>query len=209
MTLSICTIALLILVLPGPSASQSTGFSIRPGLQTGLNFSDLDATSDPVTSKRTTFVGGVFIETKWWGKFSLQPEVQIVQKGARFDLPTEKTTIELGYLQFPLLAKFGLKPSGFIPYVVLGPNLGILLNAKSRTKASGTAPVSSDIQDRMRKIDFSIELGAGSEYRLADRVSFLIDIRVSLGLLDIDKTPDNRWETRDVKIITGTKFLLK
>jgi hypothetical protein len=132
------------------------------------------------------------------GKFSVQPEINYIQKGSQADYVAAKATdkLTLGYLEVPILAKitFGEYPSEF--YINFGPSFGYGLGGKYKMKG-GTDPESSKVKfggdgedlDEFyieNAMDIGVQVGAG--LLILERV--MIDLRYGMGVTSLYKDYD-------------------
>lgn len=124
---------------------------IAVGLKTGGHFSTASVTEtlDQLTPDfkfSPVFTAGVVSEINFGDYFALQPELNWVQKGFRWDeslgVPIGNIDIPIGaeavirtnYLEIPLLAKGKLGNDFVQGYVAVGPAFGYALNGKLITK---------------------------------------------------------------------------
>jgi hypothetical protein len=201
---------------------------IKFGLRGGLNLANVsedlggtetvDFEGTPIQinlnqTNRTTFgIGGV---VEYWVTpiFALQVNALYNQKGVGIDgninetleeqgIPfslkvTAEETIKLSYLSFPVLAKVAFGEN-IKPYLIAGPEIGILLSGKDYAKATSEAeamgmkigPITeeqdTDIKDQLESLDFAINFGAGVLIPLGV-VEIFVDAQYSLGLTKINK----------------------
>jgi hypothetical protein len=162
-------------------------------------------------------------------RFSLQPELNFVQKGIKsdFDLEQDGTSIKgtiklvIDYLEIPFLAKatFGSTTKYF---VLAGPSLGYGIGGRVKYKLTTNDPFIGSPSGQTgvkfgeqpedyeggnvyisNRIDFGIQGGAG--VLIADKV--FIDIRYSLGLSDVQDGYDSK--NRGVLFTVGMPFNIK
>ncbi|MFT3934375.1 MAG: porin family protein [Chitinophagaceae bacterium] len=111
--------------------------------------------------------------------FTLQPEVLFSMQGSKGKYTdgstTVNSTLSLGYINIPVLAKYKTS-SGF--FAEVGPQLGFLVTAKQKT--SGT---STDVKQYFKSTDFSGVLGVG----YLSSMNLGVDLRYNLGFTNIAK----------------------
>jgi hypothetical protein len=169
----------------------------------GLNYAN--ANTDPPTSidsRAGLMVGGI-VEIDLTNTFMLQGEAMYVEKSAKLDIAAGSEEIrKYRYVEFPvsLKAKFG--NSEKVPYLFVGPNLGFIVSAKSKTKVPGQ-PLTTDLESSTEEFDIALDVGGGVEYPFFSNASLMLDIRYSLGILDIDKTDSMSWRTNGLQMILG------
>jgi opacity protein-like surface antigen len=202
----------------------SNAQEVTYGVKGGLNLSNLTGDIDDSESLIGAHVGA-FAEIKITDKFSVQPELLFSMQGAKqeytyfesfegFEITeTEKTTIKLGYLNLPIMAKFYATEKFSLE---AGPQLGFLMSAKVdyeftyRETSGGITEVetesdSEDIKDDVKSIDFGFGLGAAYKFK----ENLFIGARYTIGLSSIAK--DFEGESADIKnnvlqISIGYKF---
>jgi len=204
----------------GLSHAQEVSYGVKGGLNLSNLTGDVDD-SKPLFGAHV----GAFVEIKITDKFSVQPELLFSMQGAKqeytyfesfegFELTeTEKTTIKLGYLNLPIMAKFYATEKFSLE---AGPQLGFLMSAKVdyeftyRETFGGITEVetesgSEDIKDDVKSIDFGF--GFGAAYKFTENL--FIGARYTLGLSSIAK--DFEGESADIKnnvlqVSLGYKF---
>lgn len=120
---------------------QETSF----GVKAGLNYSSIVGDLTEGIKFRFSGHAGVFIESEFSDKFSLQTEVLYSSQGfqfssdlqaiennaATFDENDFRTNVQLNYLTVPILGKFALNDRLDVEF---GPQFGFLLNQVSKIK---------------------------------------------------------------------------
>jgi hypothetical protein len=186
----------LILVLAGSAASAASGvtFGVKGGLYTA-NTTEVPAGWNE-SSFKNGFAGGAYVEYRFDETFSLQPELLYVQKGQDGGFHwrdfTTTYTANYDYIEIPLLLKYRITTkSSFIPYLLIGPALGINIAAKLDIESQNpftqeTATGSVDFSSVMNASEFSWIFGFGLATGLGPgEITF--DARFDLGLSKIYK----------------------
>lgn len=121
------------------------------------------------------------------GAFSLQPELNFIQKGAKYEEGDYSEKLKLNYLEIPILAKatFG-EVTKF--YVNVGPSLGYGLNGKVKVKEGSLEEdfdvnFGDEVDEIEKRMDVGLQLGAG--VIIAEKI--MIDLRYGLGLTSLNE----------------------
>lgn len=150
---------------------------------------------------------GVFVKTE----FSTTVSDSILIDG------TLEQTLKFGYFSFPLLAKLSFgNPTGIRPYLLAGPEIGILLTAEAKTKSKIQATVSNEsytfrdiqkenIKDECKSLEFSFNLGGGMEFPLGYMNGF-IDARYGLGMSQVNEEGEEDLKNNVIYLNVGLKF---
>jgi hypothetical protein len=172
------------------AAGFSYGQTIIP--KVGLTLATLggDDAGDEAKSKAGFTVGVALNMPLGDGMFSLQPELNYIQKGVKYEEGDFKETLSLGYLEVPVLAKvtFG-EATKF--YFNAGPSVGFGLGGKYKIEEDGEkeeadVKFGDDKNDGkfyiQKGTDIGLQLGGG--VIIAEKV--MIDLRYGLGLTDLE-----------------------
>ena len=189
-------------ILAANLAIAQTQPTVKFGIKAGANLSTLTGSS--VTSNKVQFgaYGGAYSNFFISHKIKLQAEVLYSSQGTKWttDIPAYlpsvdreiKQNIHLGYLNIPIVVQYefirGL-------YCELGPQFGVLLNAKDENTTTDTdktipsshvitsSSVTTNIKPSLKGTDFSGVIGLG--YRLDNGINF--NARYNIGFVDIAK----------------------
>ena len=126
--------------------------------------------------------------------------------------------IKLAYLSFPLLGilSFG-NLAGIRPYLMAGPELGVLLSAEVKSKAVVTVYIpgyypqtlrdtgKDDIKDECESLEWSFNLGGGVEFPLGTMKAF-IDGRYGLGMSTVNKEGEDNLKNNVIYLNVGLHF---
>jgi hypothetical protein len=133
---------------------------------------------------------------------ALQAEPMILQKGGKVTEDDETLTLKLLYFDIPVFLRYNFAVSeSYLPYVILGPNLGF------RTSAKVVFPDGSsfDASDEFSSIDLGLGLGGGVEVPLSKLILFG-ETRYVFGLNDINKeSGESTVKNRGLQILLGVK----
>lgn len=167
------------------------GNKIFYGLKAGMGFAT--ATGDSAEAPagvdkkmRVGFVGGGVFAYEVVPSFQVQLEALYAMKGVKYESTSgsEKETIKLDYLEFPVTFHFVPATGGSIkPRIFAGPYVGILLTAKDKTEgfADPADNYDEDIKDFVKSTDFGVTFGAGADFAFASG-ALTLDVRYDLGL---------------------------
>lgn len=170
---------------------------VNVGLKAGLNISSLSFDESELnSSSKAGFTAGLMVEIPMTEKFSLQPELLYSQQGTKTSFfdgdvtnSSYKGTIELNYLNIPLMLKYYVI-KGFS--VQAGPQLGILLKAdhKYQDNFLGYKNYGSfNLFDHSSGVDTSVNLGLG--YQFKDKI--YTDLRYNLSYSNVFKNGDTDY----------------
>ncbi len=162
---------------PPPSIDDN----YRVGLKTGMSLYDLNTSGNGYSSTTGGFkpgfiVGGFFDFLFAEKRFALGTEISLIQKG-----DTENgATLNLNYIQFPLLFKAYFGSKEVQPYVLVGGGIDVCAGASASSQGQ-SANVSSSISS----IDGSLITGVGLDYQ-----HFRFELRTDYGLGDVEGPVD-------------------
>jgi hypothetical protein len=162
-----------IIALLAVSSALSAGAQLpKLGIKGGLNIANINngsSTNEALYSGH----GGLIVHAHLAPSWALQPEVLYSGQGAK--LKGTSNSLNLGYLNVPIMLQY-MFSNGF--RVEAGPQVGLLLSAKSKDPAGST-----DVKDRLKQTDFAV--GFGLNYLTYS--GFGIGGRYNLGLSNINK----------------------
>jgi len=218
-----------------PASSQIIGI----GFKGGLNFSTLRGDMliveegmefAPGLSTKTGFVAGVSFNKSLFPLLSLQSEILYSEKGAKFDFPFDDfndlngfgsasvdASIDLKYLEVPVLLRAGLPIPGFSPFVYAGPAFAFNLSAEMSYDIDVTVngmqfseSESEDIKDDIKSFDVGIVVGGGLEFGLP-MLKLHAEARYTMGLgsiLDIDNGNGDDFDLKNgvISLMVGVTF---
>jgi len=144
---------------------------INVGIKGGLNIYDIINSNNNNMDVRAGIHVGLLGHIHLTRNIGLQPEITYSQQGAK----SGNTTINLGYMNIPLLVQY-MFDNGF--RIQAGPQLGFLLSAKSKVNSNTT-----DVKDNYKVIDVGIGIGASYVH---PPTGFGVDLRFNRGLTNIN-----------------------
>jgi hypothetical protein len=167
-----------VIVIPGIAIAQhgnSPEGQMSFGIKGGLNVYNINNEDNTGYDSRVGIHVGVLGHFHIDQHFALQPEVEYSSEGARYtDDLGDTYYYHLDYVNIPVIFQYmfdnGLR-------LQAGPQLGILVNAKSVLDNSAV-----DLNDT-KSVDFSLSIGASY---IIPTTGFGMDIRYNLGLSNIN-----------------------
>lgn len=168
------------LLFAGDVNAQHANFGIKGGFNM-YTFNDGNKTN---YGGRAGFHVGALAHFHLADEFGLQPEVVFSTQGASYSGTSSSTYFSLNYINVPVLFQYMFN-MGF--RIEAGPQLGILLSAKSETGG-----VKSDVKNNFKPIDFGVAIGASYVHV---PTGFGVDARLNLGVTQISaiSSSPNTW----------------
>ena len=117
----------------------------------------------------------------------------------------------LHYLQVPLMAKFTPTHRRDVKwYVIVGPQVGVLLAAKETVSLSGVEQSESlftPAKQKVKTLDLDIVVGTGADIFLTDNIYINVGFKTYFGLIDINgKSVQNFISANDGKYLASRNF---
>lgn len=182
---------LVLLSLASPPARAG----MRVGVAAGPNFARFSGSLIPaeITFSGATNLGaGAVVEVDVSRRLSLACAPMVLQKGTSFQgwgSASDTTgSVEMTYLELPLLARYSLGSSRVRPYLTAGPTIGFRRAASITQVKRGELGVTEDIEDITQGLDLGVGLGAGVVVP-AGRLALFVEGRYTLGLLPVEDVP--------------------
>ncbi len=206
--MNIVLVVFLAVITVLPASAQ-----ISLGVLGGLNMANLSMDEgdmgDAEFSSRTVLGFGGILDYSLSENIALRLEPMYMQKGADIvvDGIDDKFIVKLSYFEVPLMFKYSFSSADINPYIMAGPSIGFLLEAKTELDASG-APDATDIKDETKDIDFSLGFGAGVNLPMGNN-SIFVDARYVLGLTNIvddPEAPDDDVKNEGIQIFAGITY---
>lgn len=188
------------------SSKKADASAVAFGIKAGINVANQTYKSQGLTISPSSLLGvtgGLFATIPVGdGGFGIQPELLYSMMGSKFDFTNGGTTVssqeELGYLSIPVLAKMSFGKPGFGVY--LGPQVGILMSAKSKSGSTST-----DSKSDYKSSDVSAVVGL--EYALDMGVNFSARYQIGLSNIAKDVTNGTSVKNNALSITIGYSFL--
>jgi opacity protein-like surface antigen len=185
------------------------------GVRAGVNLANMsvDPQEEGVSFGTKLGLGiGVFYKLAVADNFAIQPELNFMQHGSKFDLELfgvkAESSFNFNYLQVPVLAKYGFGDmEGTNFYVQGGPYLGLGIGkVKSETCLDGECETEEqeygDGEDGPKNPDFGLQLGAG--VNINSNIS--VDARYILGLQNLAQSEEGSLKHNGIFISVGYSF---
>ncbi|MCM5664423.1 porin family protein [Galbibacter mesophilus] len=151
---------------------------IRLGAKGGFNFANFIGDDTDDAEVRTSFFVGGLAEFKFSEKFAFQPEILYSSQGSEGDFGgNDNIKAKLGYINFPLMAKFFVA-DGFS--LEAGPQVGVLVSKEWEAEGDG-ASLEVDPDDFYKDLDFGLNFGVSYEFTSG----LFLTGRYNLGLSNI------------------------
>ena len=210
------TLALLaVLIAATPARAQSARGGLPPvrfGAVGGVSIASMTETTNTRTVTGAYVGGQVVLPRAEY--FALQIEVAWSAKGVRAagrdpDTGAEgQLTLRNSYIEIPILMRvdsplaIGVEPIGAVPFVVLGPSLGI---SRGCSFESAELQLSLDCDDEfgVKTFDFGAMVGTGLEARIG-RSAISLGVRYTFGLQDVFEAQGGR--NRALLLLAGVNF---
>lgn len=164
------------------------------GLKAGFNLSDLKVTDTADESvelnSKSGFAGGAYFQLGLGDVFALQPEVLYSSKGARRNVSNGTRSLDLAYLDVPLLflARIPAGDSPIWPILYVGPVVSFELDCKLKgDNASVDCDAGPEPTSRTDATDLGMTFGGGFGFFFGS-IRAQLDARYTLGFSDIDAT---------------------
>lgn len=189
-------------------AAQETTPKLETGASIAVTFSKFGGSATVNPKLQYGFGVGGFLTMHLSRNLAFQPEFQYVLKGSRFAVDTIRTSVIVGYLQVPLLAKFiipAAQPNGISPHFYGGiagsVRLDCRLNVKNGSRSISQTCSNTD-EPPPKRWDASAVVGAGASVR-----RMFVDVRFDLGLTRIGATTGQEdVKNRTLYLMVGTGF---
>jgi len=168
--------ALVLTVLIAAALAPASPVVADKGIFIGLGLTGLKGTGlGNAWNVKTGMLGGFALTLGFSDAFALQPEIYFIQKGAvsesRGSGGILRSTMDIGILQVPLLAKLSLKlgDSYIRPYVIGGASADVKIYANISTILDDGSSYETQISDAtvegLHPVTFSWIGGAGVDFR--------------------------------------------
>ncbi|MBL1214026.1 MAG: PorT family protein [Ignavibacteriae bacterium] len=200
------TVALFVLLFNNMQAQ------FRYGIIGGLNIANLSNSYADETFYKNGLVLGAVLDYNINEKTSVRFEPRYTQKGQvnrRIFIDAEaENKIKLNYFELPIYLTYNFTNTKISPYILGGLNFSYLLSAEMESKylsffSEQEINTVSNISNK--SWDYSLEAGIGFEYKITSKISTLVDIRYSYGLVNNQPGMKNN-RTRGIQFLMGYLF---
>jgi len=185
-----------------PAFAQVPGLGVKGGVNLATQRNAGDDDDGGGLKSRLGIVAGAFATFPLASWLEFQPEALYSVKGASADIEGVTASVQLDYLEVPLLARISRRGGRLGYYAAGGPAIAFRLRALTRTKF-GDATEEIDIADDVERLDFGVAVGGGVEFG-----SLVFDGRYTHGLKDVDKDKSDavKVTNRAVSLTVGFRF---
>ena len=152
---------------------------------------------------RSGFAAGLSITRGFGAGLEFTPELLYAQKGAKETDDEFTSTLELTYVQLPLLLRKTLgEGSSVRPFIIAGPSIGYLIDCKQSVSEGGFTETADCDSEGTNELDFGVMGGIGVAMA---RVS--ISVRYDMGFANVaDAEDDDSLKNRALMVMVGVKF---
>lgn len=171
------TLALATILMTGSTFAQHANI----GFKAGLNSYNISNNSGSSYNSKLGLNIGMFGHIHLDKQLAFQPELVYSSQGAKYTYLGTETTINLDYINVPLLLQYMFE-NGF--RLEAGPQVGFLVSAKSKTNNATT-----DIKSSIKGIDLGLAIGLGY---VDTKSGFGVDARYNLGLSNINENTSTK-----------------
>ena len=159
-----------------------------------------------IVKSRTGFSAGGYLELSLPFLLTIQPEILYSTKGFIMEQDysalgqsySYKSTNTYSYLEIPVLIKYSLPVPMIKPSLYVGPEIEVLLTAKSVFEGTGSPTVDTDIKSIVTSTDYGAVFGASTHILVAD-----VDVRYVLGLKSTDGVNQAKMYNRVWSVMLG------
>jgi hypothetical protein len=174
-----------LLLITGAAQAQHVNIGIKGGLNAFTIMGDNSADFDPKISYHVGLLGHIHMGNN----FALQPEVVYSAQGSISKIAGVDLSLNMNYVNIPLLIQY-MYDNGF--RLQVGPQLGILTTAKSKT-----GNVNTDVKANYKSTDIGVSVGMSY---VKPSTGFGFDIRYNHGLTNINKSDATNSYNRGIQI---------
>lgn len=192
----ILSLSALALVLPTSSYADNWA-----GGGLGLNFSTFTNMTDPVGGNTEFQIGG-FVDWGLSSLFYLRTGLRYNSYGVGVTNNSGNLSLDVSYLEIPILLKPTLDMGVIKPYLIAGPMLGIKVG--SSATATDEYLVIDGTSDNYKTIDFSLDFGGGVEVPIISGLQAFLQLDYALGLINVFDNASA--DTRGTNLTAGAAF---
>lgn len=193
-----------------PALAQDRQFGVKAGVNVAATTFSGDDPTDEYDERRPGWTAGAFGVLPLTTHVAVQIEALFSQKGSqvRVDAADARATLELDYLDFPVLARVSGPQSGRTRFhAFAGPSVAFRLAARRRLARTGESFSSGfvdNIEREVERFDFGVVAGAGAD----SGRRLVVDVRYSWGLTNlIDDAPSGvAIKNRVLALMAGVRF---
>lgn len=196
----------LALALAVPAASQTT-----LGIRGGVNFASLSGDAGELDGRTALNIGATAHFPLSDGGLGLLIGGFYSQKGASESDQGVTATIELDYIEFPVLLRYDFPSGGSASFhAAAGPAVGFEVGCSISGSGGGSsASVDCDEADlSTTSVDFGLVGGLGVDFRVSEGLIVTVDGMYNLGLTNIADSDTDDVSNRAFMLQAGVAFPL-
>jgi hypothetical protein len=207
-------VALMVTAAGARAAMAQAQWQPSFGIFGAWNYTTAQGSDVQDAKYRSGFMAGVLMDAWPKSRWSLQPEVQYTQKGAKYEgADTSGTTItpfteeiKLSYVEIPVLLRLnGDEMNGmFTPHVLAGPFVAFKSGCSVSASATGVTMSTNCSGLDLNSVDYGATVGVGGDFRVAGSQKFIAGIRYEWGFRDIPK--DASVKNRGFNFLVGWRW---
>ncbi|MEP7197071.1 MAG: porin family protein [Saprospiraceae bacterium] len=179
------SLVIALLTLLGSAQSQH----INIGIKGGLNIYTVNGNNYSKKSQKIAYNLGLLGHIHLKKDLALQPEIVYSVQGIKYENNGNKVDLQLNYVNIPVLLQY-MFDNGF--RLELGPQLGVLVNAKNKVGSSN-----ADVSSNFKNIDFGVAVGMSY---VKPSTGFGIDVRYNYGFANINTSNSINAYNRGVQV---------
>jgi len=189
--------------------AMETSGQFRAGGFLNFNVAGISVKPDISSEEYSRFLGiglGGVANYTLAGNLELQAEPMFIQKGGKITEGGRTLKLKILYLELPVFIRYSIPVSDLIiPYVILGPNIGV----RPSVKVVYPDGSSYNADDEISVLDLGLGFGGGAEYKLGDLILFG-EVKYVLGINDINKEAnESKVRNRSLQFLFGVKVPLE
>jgi len=177
---------------------------MHAGVKGGVNIANQSTDGTEAADSRNGMAIGGWVQMPVAPMFSVQPEAYFSMKGDSEESGGVTASINMDYLEVPVLAKatFGAPGSPISPSLFAGPSVGFNISSKAKVEGSGTsADGEFDVKDATKSTDFGFVFGGAVEFG-----NFGLDVRYSKGLTNVSDGGSGDIKNNVISILGSLRF---
>ena len=183
-------VAALPLLAPSTARAQFERWGVKAGVSsmTGTG----EALAEEGIGRNTGFLIGGTATIGLAGPLSLRPELLFVRKGWTFTLGDTGSTINLDYLELPVLADVAVASIwGFATHVHLGPTFGVTVNRGVDVDGGDGNLPETDPGGTLSRTEVGLAVGGSTSTEIGPR-TVRLDVRYRLSLTNVNERRDRQ-----------------
>ncbi len=220
------TVLLICFATLATNASAQLSIGPRAGINlASWSLNDLAQEDLGESKSRLSLLFGAVAEIRINDNFAIQPEINFIQKGARFE-ETERDPIQgdvsyeldilLNQIEIPVMLKGGVSFGGGRFDVLAGPSFSYSLNGRIKstfTAGGNSESETEDInfeEDEFARTELGLQFGVAASFNLGSSAKLFLDGRYLMGLTNLNTSEDDDIEAknRGIALSAGVLFPL-